>query len=123
MGPIGPQGPGGPSGSYLWNSGIAVFNSVLTAAIFTPDTNITATRIQVQLVSGPSGCSVNAVLQLTDGTPAGTKNLTLSAATSDTGSFAINYAAGTQLRIGVLTPANCSRPPLAANIAVQYKAR
>ena len=121
----GPQGPAGPANSQLWNTFMAgALNSVLTAGRFTPDGNLTMTRIQVSLHTAPTGCNTNAVVQVSDGTPAGTKTLTLTAAAGDSGPLAVNYSAGTVLTVGISTKAaGCNTRPQDANVLVQYKGR
>jgi len=82
------------------------------------------TRIQVGLRTAPAGCSTNAVVQITDGTPAGTKTLTLTAAANDSGPLAIDYSAGTPILVSVSTRAvGCGTNPQNANVLVQYKGR
>jgi len=98
--------------------------STYTASTFTLDTAIKATRIQAQAVTAPVGCTVNGVLTLSDGTPAGTKTLTVTGTANDTGPIAVNYSAGSTLTLKVSTAASgCSRAPLAVNAVVQYKAQ
>jgi hypothetical protein len=124
-GPTGPVGPAGPAGSQVWNTFVPSFNSTFTAATFTPDSPITMTRIQVRLGLTPVGCSVNAVLRVSDGTPGGTKTITLVAAANDSGPLAIPYSAGSPIAVGVSTAASCGGgiPPASANVVVQYHAR
>jgi YVTN family beta-propeller protein len=126
IGPIGPAGaigPPGPSGSQLWDTFVPIFSSPVTVSTFTPDTKIEVTRIQVQLGDAPIGCKVNGILRISDGTPTGTHTLTINAAANDSGSLAINYAAGIPITEAVSTGAQCTVPPLAANVLVQYKAQ
>ncbi len=100
-------------------------NFPYTASTFTPDNGITVTRIQAQLVIAPLGCTQNAVLEVSDGTPAGTKTLTVNAAANDSGPIAVNYSAGAPIRVSVGTAASCGggQQPALANMEVQYKAR
>jgi hypothetical protein len=109
----------------LWNTFLAgALNSVFTGGRFTPDGNLTLTRIQVYLQAAPSGCNTNAVVQISDGTPAGTKTLTLTAAANDSGPLAVNYTAGTPISVGVISRSvGCSTAPKDANVLVQYKGR
>jgi hypothetical protein len=125
IGPIGPQGPAGPSNSQLWNTFLpGTLTRVFTAARFTPDVSLTLTRIQVGLGTAPSGCGPNAVVQISDGTAAGTKTLTLTAASNDSGPLAVNYTAGTPITVGVsIRAAGCGTRPQDANVIVQYKGR
>jgi hypothetical protein len=81
------------------------------------------TRIQAQAQLVPSGCSTNAVIQITDGTSAGTRDLSLSSAANDSGVLSLNYKAGTPLKIGVLPPVGCKVSPASVNIVVQYQGR
>lgn len=95
----------------------------VTASTLTPSSNITVTRIQAQAQLVPSGCSTNAVIQITDGTSAGTRDLSLSSAANDSGVLSLNYTAGTPLKIGVLSPVGCKVSPASVNIVVQYQGR
>jgi hypothetical protein len=125
IGPTGLQGPAGPANSQVWNTFLAgVLSSVFTAARLNPDGNLTVTRIQVSLGTAPLGCSANAVIQVSDGTAAGTKTLTLIAAANDSGPLAVNYSAGTPILVGVSIKAvGCATRPQNANVLVQYKGR
>ncbi|HWW87355.1 MAG TPA: choice-of-anchor tandem repeat GloVer-containing protein, partial [Vicinamibacterales bacterium] len=125
QGPVGPQGPAGPANSQLWNTFLAgAFNNVFTASRFTPDGNLTMTGIQVQLETAPVGCVTNAVIRVSDGTPAGTRTLTLTSAANDSGPLAVDYSAGTPITVGISTRAvGCNTRPQDANVLVQYKGR
>jgi hypothetical protein len=125
MGPIGLQGPAGPANSQVWNMFLAgALSSVFTAGRLTPDGNLSVTRIQVGLGTAPLGCTTNAVIQISDGTSAGTKTLTLTAAANDSGPLAVNYSAGTPILVGVSIRAiGCGTRPQNANVLVQYKGR
>jgi len=91
-----------------------------TGSTWTPDKAVTVTRMQVQAKAGPSGCTTNAVVRLTDG--ANPVNVTISAAANDSGSIAQNYAAGTPLTLGVQTAAaGCTTSPADANVTIQYR--
>jgi hypothetical protein len=94
--------------------------STWTASSWTPDKPVTVTRVQVQAKTAPAGCSTNAIVRLTDGTTP--INLTVSAASNDTGSISQNYAAGSTLTVNVQTAASgCSTSPADANVTVQYR--
>jgi hypothetical protein len=94
--------------------------STWTGSTWTLDKGVTVTRMQVQTKTAPSGCSTNAVVRLTDGTTP--VNLTISAAASDTGAIAQNYAAGATLTVSVQTAAaGCTTSPADANVSVQYR--
>jgi probable HAF family extracellular repeat protein len=132
-GPAGPQGaigaPGPPgisesAGSQVWNAFIAgnLNRNALTIATLTPSNSVTITRIQVQLQTPADGCATNAVLQISNGTPAGTKTVTLVAAANDSGLLSINSPSGTPLVLSVSARArNCQTLPADANVIVQYK--
>jgi uncharacterized repeat protein (TIGR03803 family) len=123
-GPAGPQGPAGPSHSNVWTTFLAgQLTSAGTAGAFTPEGAVTVTRIQVQMLATPVNCRANAVLQLTDGTAAGTRTLTLTTAATDSGSVSLDYAAGATLRVGISVPSNCRTDPQNANVVVQYRGR
>jgi hypothetical protein len=108
--------------SSVWSSFALAFVAPYTISTFTPDNNVTVTRIQAQLPFAPSHCHEDAVISVTDGTS--TATLTLSALANDSGSLAANFKAGTPLTLQVSTPAACwgGIPPTAANIVVQYAA-
>ena len=94
--------------------------SVWTASTWIPDKAITITRIEAQAKTAPSGCTTNAVLQLSDGTTPVT--LTISGAANDSGPLTQNYAAGSSLTVSVSTPAaGCSLSPADVNVEVQYR--
>jgi len=81
------------------------------------------TRIQAQAVAAPVGCTTNAVLTLSDGTPAGTRTLVITGAANDSGPIAFNYSAGATLTLKVSTAASGCRASLGVNVVVQYKAQ
>jgi hypothetical protein len=124
-GPVGPQGPIGPAGSQVWNVFLpGSLTRRLKGATFTPDTPITVTRVQLQLQTAPLGCATNAVLSLSDGTPAGTRTLNLNSGSRDTGSVALDYASGVPLTLSTSVAASgCAVAPADGNIVIQYKAR
>ena len=62
-------------------------------------------------------------VQITDGTSAGTRDLSLSSAANDSGVLSLYYKAGTPLKIGVLPPVGCKVSPASVNIVVQYQGR
>jgi hypothetical protein len=94
--------------------------SIWTGATLTLDKAITVTRLQVQTKTGPSGCTTNAVVRLTDGTTP--VSLTISAAASDSGAISQNYAAGAALAVSVSTAASgCATSPADANVIIQYR--
>ena len=94
--------------------------STWTGSTWTPDKAVTVTRLQVQAKTAPSGCTTSAVVRLTDGTTP--VNLTIAAASNDSGSIAQNYAAGAALTIAVQTAAaGCTTSPADANVVVQYR--
>jgi hypothetical protein len=99
-----------------------VSNGAYPAAIFTPDNNITVTRMQLQLPT-VSPCSPAYVL-LTDGMPTGLVLLPVSAtsAASDTSPTAVNFAAGAPIYMFVI--GSCpGKGPTFGNVTVQYKVR
>jgi hypothetical protein len=68
----------------------------------------------------PVGCSTSPIIRLTDGsTPI---NLTISAATNDSGAITQNYAAGATLTVSVQTAAaGCSTSPGDLNFIIQSR--
>ena len=125
VGPVGPQGPAGPANSQLWNTFLSgSLTSVFIGGRFTPDGNLTVTRIHVQLQTAPAGCRINTVIRMTDGTTGGTQTLTLMAASNDSGPLALNYSAAVPINVGVsVAAAGCKTNPQNANVLVQYKGR
>lgn len=101
----------------------AIPNATVATAVFTPGNAITVTRIEAQALVAPNGCKTNLVLQLTDGTPAGTTSLAVAAARNDSGVLALGYAAGTLVQLTVAPPTGCSTPPASINVVVQYQGR
>lgn len=94
--------------------------STWTGSTWTTDRSVTITRVQVQAKTAPSGCTTNAVVRLTDGTTP--VNVTVSAASNDSGAIAQNYAAGASLTVAVQTAAaGCTTSPADANVTVQYR--
>jgi hypothetical protein len=109
----------------VWNTFLGYLTSTYTASTWTLDTAIKMTRIQAQAVVPPMACTSNAVLTVSDGTPAGTTSLAITGASSDSGPRAVNYAAGSTLTLKISTAANCPQgaPPALVNTIVQYKAQ
>lgn len=106
----------------MWSSFIASPVTLFTAATFTPDNPITITRVEAQAATAPAACTTSAVLQVGDGTT--TQNLTISAATNDSGPLSLNFAAGVPITLKVGTAAfRCKPAPSDVNVVVQYKAR
>jgi len=94
--------------------------STWTGATWTADKAVTITRVQAQAKTAPSGCSTNAIVRLTDGTTP--VNLTVAAATNDSGAISQNYGAGAALTVAVQTAAaGCTTSPADANVVVQYR--
>ena len=85
--------------------------------------HITMTRIQAQAQLARSGCSINEVIQITDGTATGTRSLSLSGAANDSGVLAVNYSAGTPLKITVLPPSGGKLWLASVFAVVQYQGR
>lgn len=97
-----------------------VLTSTWTGSTWTLDKGVTVTRVQVQAKTAPSGCSTNAVVQITDGTSP--VNITVSAAANDSGPITQGYAAAASLTISVQTAAaGCTTSPADANVVVQYR--
>ncbi len=94
--------------------------STWTGSTWTLDKGVTVTRVQVQAKTAPSGCSTNAVVQLTDGTSP--VNVTLAAAGNDSGPITQSYAAAASVTLSVQTAAaGCTTSPADANVIVQYR--
>jgi hypothetical protein len=84
---------------------------------------ITVTRLQAQAMVAPLGCSVNAVITISNGAVSG--SLAITAAANDSGPLTLNYAAGIPITLGVSTAPGCRGgiPPALANVVAQYKAQ
>jgi hypothetical protein len=94
--------------------------SIWTGSTWTTDKAVTITRLQVQAKTAPAGCTTNAIVRLTDGTTP--VNITISAATNDSGAISQNYAAASSLQVLVQTAAaGCTTSPADANVTVQYR--
>lgn len=91
-----------------------------TGASWTLDKAITVTRVQSAAKVVPAGCSTSAVVRVTDGiTPI---NLTINAATNDSGAVSQNYAAGATLTVSVQTAASgCTTSPGDLNVSIQSR--
>lgn len=91
-----------------------------TGASWTLDKAITVTRVQSAAKVAPAGCSTSAIVRVTDGsTPI---NLTINAATNDSGAITQNYAAGATLTVGVTTAAaGCTTSPGDLNVSIQSR--
>lgn len=89
----------------------------------TPDSNIALTRIQAASQTLPAGCATAALLVVTDGTAPGTTILTLSGLLADSGSLALNYAAGAPMFLLSVPGTGCTTPAANVNVVVQYKSR
>jgi DNA-binding beta-propeller fold protein YncE len=124
IGPTGAQGPIGPAGSQVWNAYIAqAARNSANVARFTPANDIVLMRIEADAVIPPSGCTNNIALQVSDGTPAGTKTLVLAADENDSGPLSVNYSAESTLRLSVVPPSGCVTPASSINVVIQYHAR
>ncbi len=94
--------------------------STWTGSTWTLDRAITVTRVQAQAKTAPAGCSTNAIVRLTDGSSP--VNVTIAAASSDSGAITQNYAAGASITLSVQTAAaGCTTSPADTNVTVQYK--
>jgi Collagen triple helix repeat (20 copies) len=125
-GPTGPQGPIGPSGAQVWSSFVPKFNATGNVSVLTPDNAIEVTRIQVTSATAPSGCSINAIIRLTDGTTTGTRDITINSGTVSTGPLSLLYSSGLPITLSVRQIATCggsSTAPQNANAVVQYHAQ
>jgi hypothetical protein len=84
--------------------------------------DIVLTRIEADAVIPPSGCTNNIVLQISDGTAAGTKTLVLAADENDSGPLSMSYSAGSTLRLSVVPPSGCVTSASSINVVIQYHA-
>jgi hypothetical protein len=124
VGPAGPQGPIGPAGTQTWNVYVPlpVLNSFV-AATFTPNNNISVTRMEAGAAVAPAGCTTNATLSISDGT--NLHSLTISSAANDSGLLSppLSYGSGVPIRLTVNPPAGCRIAPLSVNVIIQYTGR
>jgi hypothetical protein len=101
-----------------------VFPGALTSTwagiTWTPDKAIIITRMQASAKTAPITCAPNAVIRLSDGTT--NVNLTVAAASNDSGVISQAYAAGTPLTVSVQTAAaGCRTSPADLNVMIQYR--
>ena len=91
-----------------------------TGATLTLDKAITVTRVQVRTKTAPAGCATNAVVRVSDGTTS--QDVTIAAASNDSGGIIQNYGAAAALTVAVQTAASgCTTSPADANVMVQYR--
>jgi hypothetical protein len=94
--------------------------STWTGSSWTPDKAITVTRMQASAKTAPVTCAPNAVIRLSDGTT--NVNLTVAAASNDSGAISQAYAAGIPLTVSVQTAAaGCRTTPADLNVMIQYR--
>ena len=122
QGPIGPQGPAGIVVDQTWSAYATVpVNASTIVSDFTPNGDVTVTRIQTRVIPAPSGCNTQLRVQVTDGTQ--TATLTLASASSDSGAMAVPFNAGAPLHLTVVPPSGCGLKNAQLNTVVQYRAR
>lgn len=91
-----------------------------TGASWTLDKAITVTRVQSAAKVAPAGCGTSAIVRLSDGSS--NVNLTVNAATNDSGAISQNYAAGATLTVSVQTAAaGCTTAPGDLNVSIQSR--
>ena len=120
-GATGPQGPAGSSVSQTWLTFIRQFDGPFRASVFTPDTAIKVTRVQLQMADSPKKCTVGAQVRVSDG--ATSTVLTVDSVSEDSGPVSLNFAAGVPIAVEVSRPAKCENKPIDANVLVQYRAQ
>jgi len=91
-----------------------------TGATWTPDKDITVTRIEAQAKTAPVGCTTNALVNITDGTRS--QNVGIASIRNDSGPITQNYDNGKTLSIGISTAASgCTEAPADVNVLIQYQ--
>jgi hypothetical protein len=105
-----------------WSTFVPVLTSRYAASTLTPEANITVSRMQAHAIVAPVGCTNDAVVEISNGTAAGTTSLTISAADNDSGQIAVNYSAGMPIKARVVTAASscAGATPSLVNLVVQY---
>jgi hypothetical protein len=92
-----------------------------TASALTPNEDIAVTRVQAQLELPGQNCSVNPVINVSNGTASVT--LSLATLANDTGPVNTSFAAAIPITVSVSSPAACLLAPTWANVVVQYASR
>lgn len=131
QGATGPQGPAGPAGATPVASS-SLFSAFLsgplthayTAASFVPDSAITVTRISAALKTAPDQNCQSGTLRVSNGSTGQDLPIAAGASADDSGTMALPTGAGSNLRVSVQTPANCSQTnPADANVLVEYRSQ
>lgn len=118
----GPPGPPGPAGSQTWQTYVRAFATTFRAAVFTPDTPITITRVQVQMPATPGPCAAHPRIVVATG--AAQPLVILNAAYRESGPIAIDVAQGVPIAVYATQAVGCTGIlPADANVVVQYRAR
>lgn len=106
--------------AQAWNAFAPTFTAKYTVSTFTPDTTISVSRIQVQVIPPLlhlPGCKFSPVLEISGGE---VYDLTLTGGANDSGLLALSYPAGSAITLSVSTAAECLSWATGANIVVQY---
>lgn len=130
IGPTGATGPQGPAGATGPSSASSLFPAFLpgpmttayTAAVFSPDSAITVTRISAAFKTGPDSNCQPSVLRVSNGAMGQDVRILGGQSTDDTGAMSLPTQAGVGLQVLVQTPANCSQTnPADGNVLVEYR--
>jgi hypothetical protein len=89
--------------------------------VFTPDTAIKVTRVQLQMAEAPKRCTAGAQVRVSDG--ATSTVLVVDSVSEDSGALSLSFAAGVPIAVEVVRPARCENKPIDANVLVQYRAQ
>jgi hypothetical protein len=107
--------------SLIWAIYVPDLTAPYTASALTPSEDIAVTRVQAQLELPGQNCSVNPVINVSNGTASVT--LSLPTLANDTGLVNTNFVAGIPITVSVSSPAACLLAPSWANVVVQYASR
>lgn len=96
--------------------------SASSIGTWTPDQNITVTRIQAINTAGNVTCATPLVLQLSNGTTTQTLTLTSGAASWDTGVVSKLFVSGTAVNLTQTAAGACATPPVNLNVSILWQA-
>src|SRR5215471_16514986 len=121
-------GQGGGQGSNKVPADRMFFNAFLpgplsapwTAAQFTPDSNLTVTRLSVTFKPPGSACTSPTVLRLATANGQAGEDLVLPPNGFDSGAQSLPFAAGTPVELKVQAGGFCAVNPQDANVAIQF---
>ena len=126
-GPPGPQGPQGPPGTGGSGGNVMMVSAFMPGALsaphvvadIVPNQPITITRVSARAQTPGTGCFFPGTVRLTDGTTG--QDIPLHESVTDSGLFALKFAANTDVQVALQNGVGCTLPPKDANVVVEYK--